>query len=208
MDPMMKIKLSGVGKRFNREWIFRKLDIEFSTGSHFAITGPNGSGKSTLLQIIAGATTLSEGDIQYFYLDQQLSPEKIFNHVSLTAPYMELVEEMTLTEFLNFHSKLKPWIPGMSLMDIISFIDMEGAAHKQIRNFSSGMKQRVKLAQAIFSKVPLILLDEPTTNLDSEGVILYHKLVKNFCSKRLVIVSSNDFREYDFCKVAIELGNQ
>jgi len=207
MDLMMKIKLNGVGKRFNREWIFRHLDLEFSTGTHFAITGPNGSGKSTLLQIIAGATTLSEGEIQYFFLDKQIPPEKMFNYVSITAPYMELIEEMTLTEFFNFHSKLKPLIKGMSMMEIITFIDLKNAAHKQIRNFSSGMKQRVKLAQAIFSDVPLILLDEPTTNLDAEGMILYHKLVKNFCNNRLLIVSSNDFREYDFCEVAIELGS-
>jgi ABC-type multidrug transport system ATPase subunit len=207
MDLMMKIKLNGVGKRFNREWIFRHLDLEFSTGTHFAITGPNGSGKSTLLQIIAGATTLSEGEIQYFILDKQIPPEKMFNYVSITAPYMELIEEMTLTEFFNFHSKLKPLIKGMSMMEIITFIDLKNAAHKQIRNFSSGMKQRVKLAQAIFSDVPLVLLDEPTTNLDAEGMILYHKLVKNFCNNRLLIVSSNDFREYDFCEVAIELGS-
>ena len=207
MDLMMKIKLNGVGKRFNREWIFRHLDLEFSTGTHFAITGPNGSGKSTLLQIIAGATTLSEGEIQYFFLDKQIPPEKIFNYVSITAPYMELIEEMTLTEFFNFHSKLKPLIKGMSMMEIITFIDLKNAAHKQIRNFSSGMKQRVKLAQAIFSDVPLVLLDEPTTNLDAEGMILYHKLVKYFCTNRLLIVSSNDFREYDFCEVAIELGS-
>jgi ABC-type multidrug transport system ATPase subunit len=203
----MKIKLNGVGKRFNREWIFRHLDLEFSTGTHFAITGPNGSGKSTLLQIIAGATTLSEGEIQYFFLDKQIPPEKMFNYVSITAPYMELIEEMTLTEFFNFHSKLKPLIKGMSMMEIITCIDLKNAAHKQIRNFSSGMKQRVKLAQAIFSDVPLVLLDEPTTNLDAEGMILYHKLVKNFCNNRLLIVSSNDFREYDFCEVAIELGS-
>ena len=207
MDLMMKIKLREVGKRFNREWIFRNLNIEFTTGRNYAITGPNGSGKSTLLQIIAGATTLSEGEIQYFFLNRQLPAEKIFTHISLAAPYMELVEEMTLLEFLNFHSRLKPWLPGMITTQIISFLNLESAAHKQIRYFSSGMKQRVKLAQAVFSNVPLVLLDEPSTNLDAEGIILYKNLIKNFCTDRLVIVSSNDFDEYDFCEIAIDLKN-
>ncbi|MEP6616934.1 MAG: ABC transporter ATP-binding protein [Ginsengibacter sp.] len=202
---MMKIKLREVGKRFNREWIFRHLNLEFNTGRNYAITGPNGSGKSTLLQIIAGATTFSEGEIQYFFLNRQLPQEKVFKYISLSAPYMELIEEMTLLEFLNFHSGLKPWMPGMITQQIISFLKLENATHKQIRNFSSGMKQRVKLAQAIFSDVPLVLLDEPTTNLDSEGILLYKNLVKNFCSGRLVIVSSNDKNEYDFCEIAINL---
>jgi len=201
----MKIKLRDVGKRFNREWIFRNLNFEFTTGSSYAITGPNGSGKSTLLQIIAGATTLSEGDIRYIFSNKELSAEKFFKYVSLAAPYMELVEEMTLIEFLHFHSSLKPWMPGMITKQIISFLNMESSRHKQIRNFSSGMKQRLKLAQAIFSKVPLVLLDEPCTNLDAEGIILYKNLVKNFCTNRLVIVSSNDCQEYDFCEIAIDL---
>lgn len=207
MDLMMKIKLSEVGKRFNREWIFRNLNLEFSTGRNYAITGPNGSGKSTLLQIIAGATTLSEGEVQYFFLNRQLPVEKIFTHISIAAPYMELVEEMTLIEFLNFHSRLKPWLPGMSTTQIISVLKLDSAAHKQIRYFSSGMKQRVKLAQAVFSNVPLVLLDEPSTNLDAEGIILYKNLIKNFCADRLVIVSSNDIDEYDFCEIAIDLRN-
>ena len=207
MDLMMKIKLYEVGKRFNREWILRNLNLEFTTGRNYAITGPNGSGKSTLLQIIAGATTLSEGEVQYFFLNRQLPVEKIFTHISIAAPYMELVEEMTLVEFLNFHSRLKPWLPGMITTQIIAFLKLEGAAHKQIRYFSSGMKQMVKLAQAVFSNVPLVLLDEPSTNLDAEGIILYKNLIKNFCANRLVIVSSNDLDEYDFCEIAIDLKN-
>src|SRR5437868_15545732 len=99
MDPMMKIKLREVGKRFNREWIFRNLNLEFSTGTYYAITGPNGSGKSTLLQMIAGASTISEGDIRYYLSTKELSPESVFKNISLAAPYMELVEEMTLKEF-------------------------------------------------------------------------------------------------------------
>ena len=201
----MKIKLTNVGKRFNREWIFRNINFEFHSQRSYAITGPNGSGKSTLLQIIAGATTFNEGDIEYYSPDKKDEPEKVYSNISIAAPYLELVEEMTLMEFFQFHSALKKWLPGIDSKNIITILGLEEAAQKQIRYFSSGMKQRVKLGQAIFSDVAVVLLDEPCTNLDEEGVGLYKTLVSDYCKKRLLIVSSNDIHEYDFCEERIDI---
>jgi ABC-type multidrug transport system ATPase subunit len=82
---------------------------------------------------------------------------------------------------------------------------LEKASNKQLRNFSSGMKQRVKLAQAILSDVPVVLLDEPCTNLDADGISLYHRLMNNYCADRLLIVSSNDEVEYKFCQHKISI---
>ena len=203
----MKIKLTNVGKRFNREWIFRNLNYEFSLQRCYAVTGPNGSGKSTLLQVIAGATTFNEGGIEYFVAGKKIAEEKVYSNISIAAPYLELVEEMTLVEFLQFHSGLKSWLPSFTSGKIISIINLQDAAQKQIRYFSSGMKQRVKLAQAIFSDVPVVLLDEPCTNLDEEGIALYKDLINNYCGNRLVIVSSNDMQEYDFCNEIINMRN-
>lgn len=197
----MKISLQDVGKRYNRDWIFRHFSYQFIKDSSYAITGPNGSGKSTLLKIIAGATTHNEGFINY----DNSSPENIYKYISLAAPYLELIEEMTLLEFLKFHENLKGWLPGFSLMDICKKVNLEAAVNKQIRNFSSGMKQRVKLAIALLSDVPVVLLDEPTTNLDNEGVLLYKKLIADFSRDRLLIVSSNSYEEYDFCEHIISM---
>lgn len=202
----MRIELTNVGKRFNREWIFRNLNFNFSSGYSYAITGPNGSGKSTLLQIIAGAASHNEGEIKYFISENKLPDENIFLNISIAAPYLELVEEMTLIEFFTFHSNLKPWLQNFSSEKIISIIGLQEAAKKQIRYFSSGMKQRVKLAQAIFSDAAVVLLDEPCTNLDEEGIFLYKDLINNYCKKRLVIVSSNDKQEYDFCEEVINMS--
>ncbi|MBA3673579.1 MAG: ABC transporter ATP-binding protein [Chitinophagaceae bacterium] len=201
----MKIRLTNVGKRFNREWIFRNFNFEFHSERSYAITGPNGSGKSTLLQIIAGATTFNEGDIEYFLIDKKIDTENVYTNISIAAPYLELVEEMTLMEFLQFHTRLKSWLPSFDSKKLVDVIKLEDAAKKQIRYFSSGMKQRVKLAQAIFSDVPVILLDEPCTNLDEEGIILYKALVDEHCKNRLLIVSSNDVQEYDFCDEVIDM---
>jgi ABC-type multidrug transport system ATPase subunit len=204
---MMKIKLANLGKRYNREWIFRNLSFEFDISKHYAITGPNGSGKSTLLQIIAGSVIYNEGEIIYQHLHKTIEPEKIYKKISFAAPYLELVEEMTLHEFLNFHHKMKNWISPLDTRQIIFLSGLEKSAHKQIRYFSSGMKQRVKLAQAIFSNVPAVLLDEPATNLDEEGIHLYKTLIEDYCKNRLVIISSNDKEEYSFCKECIDMLN-
>ena len=197
----MRITLTDAGKRFNRDWIFRHLDHEFSPGHSYAITGSNGSGKSTLLQAIAGAIDLSEGRIGY----DTLPPDQVYRHLSLAAPYLEVIEEMTVTEFLTFHQGFKPFLPHLSVSDIIPQVGLEAAADKQIRYYSSGMKQRVRLAQALFSDTPLLLLDEPTTNLDADGISLYRRLTQQYGSGRIVIVSSNDHQEYDFCEEIINI---
>ena len=165
----MKVSLTDAGKRFNRDWIFRHFTYTFEKGNSYAITGPNGSGKSTLLQVLSGSMQLSEGNGQWSTGNGQLANEEVYKQVSLCAPYLEVVEEMTSKEFLEFHHHFKPLLSSFSIDNIISIIGLQEAINKQIRYYSSGMKQRVKLAQAIFSDTPFLLLDEPCTNLDTYG---------------------------------------
>ncbi len=212
----MRITLSDAGKRFNRDWIFRHFTYSFESGQSYAITGPNGSGKSTLLQVISGAMHFNEGSLKFEGKGQstngknesgEIAHEVIYNEVSICAPYLEVVEEMTLKEFFDFHLGFKPFLPGISTPFIITTLGLEKAADKQIRYYSSGMKQRVKLAQCIFSDTAIVLLDEPCTNLDAAGVDLYHRLIEQYCKKRLVIVSSNDEVEYKFCELSLSLAD-
>lgn len=133
--------------------------------------------------------------------------ENIHSHISFCAPYLDLVEELTLTEFLNFHRQFKKFLPGASAIQLIEEIGLQPAAAKQIRYFSSGMKQRVKLAQAIYFDADIVLLDEPCSNLDTKGIDLYHALIEKYCSDRTVIVCSNDKVEYDFCREVISIMN-
>ena len=198
----MKITLIDAGKRFNRDWIFRHLSYEFFTSHSYAITGPNGSGKSTLLQAIAGAIGISEGTVRYEG-SAEIAADQAYRHFSLCAPYLEVVEEMTVTEFLAFHHTFKPL--GLPVPAIVEKLGLATAAHKQIRYYSSGMKQRVRLAQALFSETPVILLDEPCTNLDAEGIALYRQLMAEHAAERMVIISSNDPQEYDFCEAQIDI---
>ena len=220
----MKISLTKAGKRYNRDWIFRNLSYEFVSGTSYAITGPNGSGKSTLLQAIGGALVLSEGNASYELraasyepgsqkigdsqlqtINHKLQTDNIYQQLSIAAPYLELIEEMTIKEFLQFHAQFKPFLSSISIDNIIAKVGLEKASDKQIRYYSSGMKQRAKLAQAIFSDVELVLLDEPCTNLDGEGIALYQQLISDYCKDRLVIVSSNDEAEYGFCQSRLNI---
>ncbi len=204
----MQITLSNIGKRFNREWIFRNLSYDFIAPKKYAITGSNGSGKSTLLQVIAGSLTYNEGTINLKNEKRTTNNEKqeteIFQHISIAAPYLELIEEMTANEFLDFHSAFKPLT--ISNQQALQIVGLEKAAGKQIRYYSSGMKQRLKLAQAFFSNTPVLLLDEPTTNLDAEGIALYQILIQKYTSGKLVIISSNDKEEYGFCEEVISIS--
>jgi ABC-type multidrug transport system ATPase subunit len=202
----MNITVINAGKRFNRDWIFRNLNLELTTGMHYAITGNNGSGKSTLLQCIAGALYINEGSVNYSENNIDIKEEDKHTYLSICAPYLEVIEEMTALEFLNYHAHFKPFKKGIDPITILNEIGLIKSKDKQIRYYSSGMKQRIKLAQAFFSDTPLLLLDEPCTNLDQKGIDLYNHLIETLCSNRLVLISSNDKTEYQSCTEEIKVG--
>ncbi len=166
----MTIQLYNAGKRFNRDWIFRRINFLFEQGKSYAIIGPNGSGKSTLLQVIAANIAANEGKIEWKKNDELMNEAEVFQHIAVCAPYLEVIEEMTATEFLHFHAAFKPLLSSVSIREMIEIVGLQKAANKQIRYYSSGMKQRIKIAQAIFSDTPILLLDEPCTNLDTPGL--------------------------------------
>ncbi len=202
---MFTIQVKNASKRFHNEWIFKNLDLELSSGDTLAITGGNGSGKSTLLKCLSGAIPLTSGTIQYQAGSTQISEEHWFRSLALATPYLELPEEFTLSEVINFHFQFKNPLQNRTNTEILEVLGLEKHKSKAISQFSSGMKQRVKLALAIFSEVPLLLLDEPTTNLDTQGLSWYLKLIQQYSPGRILVICSNDLREYDFCEKKITL---
>ncbi len=203
---MFTIQVQNASKRFHHEWIFKNLNLDLSAGDSIAITGGNGSGKSTLLKCLSGAIPLTSGAIQYQSGATQIVEEQWFRSLALATPYLELPEEFTLSEVLTFHFQFKNPLQQRSNAEILEILGLEKHKSKAISQFSSGMKQRVKLALAIFSEVPFLLLDEPTTNLDKQGVTWYLDLIQQFSQDRIVMICSNDPLEYDFCekKIAME----
>jgi ABC-type multidrug transport system ATPase subunit len=198
----MNILLEHISKRFQRHWIFKDINYSFSTqAGSYALLGPNGCGKSTLLRIISGMQTPSLGKIHFYDSNESAIPiNELFGSISFCAPGQELVEELTLHEFFDFHFSFKKVLPSLSVERIIELTGLKNAANKPIGDYSSGMKQRVKLAQAIFSDTPVLLLDEPCTNLDEQGMLQYREWIEQYGNGRLIIVASNDAREYFFCR--------
>jgi len=201
----MHISSERIGKKFNTTWIFKDLGFSFKSGNSYAITGPNGSGKSTFLQIVSGFTLPTSGSINYQNQNQIIPDDQIYRYLIIVAPYLELIEEYTLKEFLAFHFRFKKLLPGKSVDDLIVESKLEDAKNKWIKNFSTGMKQRLKLSLAFFADAPIILLDEPSSNLDSQGKDWYLEQIQNINKEKLVIIASNQSYEHDFCNENIHL---
>jgi len=187
-----EISLIAAGKKFNNRWIFKNIDFRISKSDRVAIIGNNGSGKSTLLQIIAGYVSPSEGNITWHDENGIISADKIYRHLSLASPYLELIEEFTLRENIDFFSRMKPLQSGCTTSDLISLSVLEEATERQVKYFSSGMKQRVKLALAILSDTGILLLDEPLSNLDSFGYQWYQDMLEKHLKERTLVVCSNN----------------
>lgn len=202
----MNITLNNIGRRFNKEWIFREINYQFNGGEKYAVLGPNGSGKSTLLSILLGSLMPSEGELKYLN-PKEINVEGIYQHISFAAPYLDLIEEFTLQETIAFHFKFKAYAKGLNELDVLNLLGLERSQDKPLKHFSSGMKQRTKLALACCSDAPLLLLDEPTSNLDAQGVDWYLALIEKFGDNRTVIIGSNQEHEYSFCGARLNISD-
>jgi ABC-type multidrug transport system ATPase subunit len=186
----MKVIANNLGKRFNREWVFRNFSYEFDSGKTYAITGPNGSGKSTLMQVLWGQMHPSEGSIHYSIQDQA----EVYKSVAIAAPYMDLIDEFTLEEMVHFHFRFKK--SKLPVEQVIEKIELNTSRQKAISTFSSGMRQRVKLALAFFSEADALFLDEPCTNLDKKSIEWYSRLLSEASLSTTVFIASNQEHEY------------
>ncbi|WP_256002822.1 ABC transporter ATP-binding protein [Pedobacter deserti] len=203
----MEILLDRAGRRFNQEWVFRNLSYRFVSGQSYAVLGANGSGKSTLLSVILGSLSLSEGELKYVHQQKDLRIEDFYRYVSFAAPYLDLIEEFTLEETVEFHFRFKGYYPDLDQASVLEILELSGARGRPLKYFSSGMKQRTRLVLALCSDTPVLVLDEPTSNLDKQGLAWYQQLIGRFASDRLVVVGSNQEDEYSFCNHFVEMAD-
>jgi len=204
----MHITLSKISRKFNYEWIFRDVDVEFEQNNAYAILGSNGSGKSTLLQIISGHLHPSAGKVIYTHNNSEIPVEDFFRHVTYSGPYLELIEEFTLEEMLTFHSRFRRFRHQMSVHDVMEITGLIRNRNKPIKYFSSGMKQRVRLAIALLTESEVVLLDEPAANLDRNAIEWYRNLVfENRADRILIVCSNSQSDEHDFCTQSIVIDD-
>lgn len=203
---MVSISLKNVGKKFTGQPLFSGLNNTFEAKQKYALTGSNGSGKSTLLQIIAGTEPPTSGDVVWNKNGKLLPAAHWFRELSIAAPYLELIEELTLTELLQFHFRFKHIMQGYNAKDLPNLLQLP--AQKQIQFFSSGMKQKLRLALALWSNTSVLLLDEPTSNLDDKNKQWYQEHVQKMSEHRLLIIASNEPEEYSFCKHVLKVNGR
>jgi ABC-type multidrug transport system ATPase subunit len=202
----LNITLKNIGKRFQKEWIFQGIDVTFEKDDKVAILGGNGSGKSTLLQILSGYLTPSEGSVSWINRNGPIGVANVFSNVSLATPYMALYDEFTLKENFEFFISFKQLKGIRKASEFAEEIDLSQALNKPLKEFSSGMRQRVKLGLAIIADTDFLLLDEPSSHLDANAIKWYNDLVIKYAENRIVFVASNkEESEIPFCNKRIEI---
>lgn len=195
----MNIQLENISKRYGFEWIFKQVNFQFEAEKKYAIVGPNGSGKSTLLKIISGGLVPTSGQVNFSIVHQRTTNlEQASNEIAYAAPYISLIDDFSLEEMYSFHASFKK-MKVNSLQEFLEIIELVPHQKKYIKNFSSGMRQRLKLGFAFLTESQTLLLDEPTSNFDTKAIDWYLQLIEKYTTDRLVIIGSNQEYEYSFC---------
>ncbi len=204
---MTKLTLDNIAKRFGRRVLFRKLTCEVEGGRVLAITGANGSGKSTLLKIIAGVMTPSKGAVGLEVAGQQISTDDRPLQVGYVAPYLNVYDGFSARENLEFISKVRQLSKTTEEIDaLITQVTLKGRENDLVQNYSSGMKQRVKFAAAMLTTPDVLILDEPSTNLDAPGIEMVKRVIQSQRDRNgVVILASNSKEEVAWCDEALSV---
>ena len=193
-------------KTFGRRIIFKELSYTFTNGNVYGIAGRNGAGKSTLVKIIAGIISPTKGKINHFVDNKLLEIEQLFNHIGFVSPYLVLYDEFTAIENLFYLCKIRGLQYDKTFAEnLLKEVTLFDRRNDLVKTYSSGMKQRLKYAFALVHSPSLIILDEPTSNLDSFGKDIVYKFINNLGKDKLVIVASNEQSDLAVCSQIIEI---
>jgi len=195
-------------KTFGRRLIFNNINFSLSGNLIFGITGANGSGKSTLIKIIAGINSPTAGKISYLYKENEIIPEKLHNFIGFVSPYLVLYDEFSAWENLNYFANIRDIEFNKEKIEhLLNQFLLYNRKDDLLKTYSSGMKQRMKFIFALMHSPRLILLDEPTSNLDDEGKESVYGIIEEEGKNNIVIVASNEKSDLQFCKEKIKLEN-
>ncbi|MCH8554287.1 MAG: ATP-binding cassette domain-containing protein [Schleiferiaceae bacterium] len=204
----MVCKLEDVSKVYQNSRIFHGVNLTLESGFYGVVLGGNGSGKSTLLKIVSGGLMPTTGKVSFALPSKNLTGFEMVRHLSFAAPYIDLIEDLTMRELLHFSQKFKPFKRGISTDEVAAYSGLMRFLDKPVKYFSSGMKQRLKLTIAILSDTAMLLLDEPHSNLDQKGMQWYQDLLGNHLQNRIVLVGSNHQEgEYFFANECIDIAD-
>ncbi len=202
----MRLTISKVCKRFQHREIFRNISFELAAGDVLTVTGPNGSGKSTLVKIISGLMRPSEGSVEYFREGHKINSEDHFQYVGFVAPYLQLYSRLTGWENVQFFAKMLGVEKTKNdLLELFARFGLKGREHDVLHTYSSGMLQRMRYVLALMHQPPILILDEPTSNLDVHGVKIVYELIRERVAEQIVIIATNEPEEAKFGTREIKL---
>lgn len=202
----MEIEFRGAGRKFPGQIVFQNLSLTIADGSTWAILGGNGSGKSTFLKTAFGALSLSAGSLEHRHGNRTIDLAEAALRIGYAAPYLELIEELQVLDFLKKAQGFRSFRKGLKAQDVLERALLKDASTKRIRNLSSGMKQRLRLCLALLSDVDLVLLDEPGSNLDHAGLQWYRELVETELAGRTLLIGTNYNEDEAFlCKEELRI---
>jgi heme exporter protein A len=204
---MFTLKLSGIGKHYGETLLFKDISFALEQGEVLAVTGWNGSGKSTLVRIIAGLVRPSAGHVEMFHAGEPIGKESRRHFIGMVAPAMSLYNELTGLENMQFFSRVRGLASGhKESVRIMDSLGITEGGTKRCGEYSSGMKQRLKLAQALLHEPPLLLLDEPGSNLDSKGIKVVEEVISKQRKSGVTVIASNEKREAEYADRVINLS--
>jgi heme exporter protein A len=201
MDSI-NLKCTNISKSYNGKIIFKDVNISLTEKSSMVITGRNGSGKSTLLKVISQLIRLDKGKIELDVNGEKISREKFFNKIGFFSPYINLYDELTGFENLDFFYDIKVEKKEGKNEIIKELLEKVGLYKRRddlIRNYSSGMRQRLKLAFSVLNNPQLLLMDEPRTNLDEEGISVVYKIAEEQKNRGILILATNEAEDTSIC---------
>jgi len=195
----MRIRAENIEKKFNYREVLNEISFDLGEVDSLVITGPNGGGKTTLVRIICGLLSPSSGKITYFQKDQEISHEAVYNRIGLVGPYLQLYKDLTAWENLVFFAKARDGkIDTGRILELMKYVGLAGREHDELKTYSSGMLQRVKYVAALYHYPEVLILDEPTANLDKEGKNLVHEIIEDYKQQHTVIIATNEVEEIKF----------
>ncbi len=202
------VKAESLSKTFGRRLIFSGLDFEFDKNGIYGISGPNGSGKSTLVKIIAGLISPTKGKVHHIFNGKNIPMEKMHNHIGFVSPYLVLYEEFTAWENLDLFAKIRNVQFDRQKIEYLlkEFLLLE-RKDDLVKTYSSGMKQRMKFIFAMMHSPRLLILDEPTSNLDDEGKTSVYRIIREQGGNCIVLIASNERSDLELCSEKIVIQN-
>lgn len=202
------LQLSRVSKNFGRRLVFSNIDFEFKRNGIIGISGGNGSGKSTLSKIISGVLTPSSGSVNHIFSGRKIAEESLHNHIGFVSPYLILYDEFSAMENLFYLTKIRG--NEFDQKKAEAFLDQFNLLKRKddiVKTYSSGMKQRLKFVFSLLHYPNLLILDEPTSNLDEEGKNTVYSTIKEKGNESIVIIASNETADLNLCEEIIHLKN-